>query len=120
MQTCEIMTGVSPMCDPYVWTWRVNLMRISPLSRYIDNLLVHHIPGASLVRCKHPRTHWGYQYQLYGVQDFRKAFAVRLRVMLPLCASHTPCASHVPPCAPRAPHMCLTYPMYRTSERHSR
>ncbi|GAX85989.1 hypothetical protein CEUSTIGMA_g13405.t1 [Chlamydomonas eustigma] len=42
---------------------------------YVDNELVHEIPSASLIRCKHPRTQWGFQYQLYGVQDFRRNFA---------------------------------------------
>ena len=35
------------------------------------------ILGASLIRCKHPRTQHGWQYQLYGVQDFRRTFQER-------------------------------------------
>ena len=45
--------------------------------RFIDNILIHTLTSGSLIRCKHPRSHFGYQYQLYGVQDFRRAFQVR-------------------------------------------
>jgi len=41
---------------------------------FVDNQLVTDIPTASLIRCKHPRTSFGFQYQLYGVQDFRRTF----------------------------------------------
>jgi len=76
-------------------------------TRYINDVFVYHIPSASLVRCKHPRSVIGYQvrvsyslhglfsthtyslidlsqYQLYGVQDFRRAFQVCFKEMLRL------------------------------------
>ncbi len=44
---------------------------------FVDNEMVTEIHNSSLIRCKHPRTQWGYQYQLYGVQDFRKMYQDR-------------------------------------------
>ena len=41
---------------------------------YVDDEYIMEIPAASLVRCKHPRTSAGSQYQLYGVQDFRRRY----------------------------------------------
>ena len=35
---------------------------------WVDGELVVELPGASLIRCVHPRTQFGHQYQLYGVQ----------------------------------------------------
>ncbi|KAG1669209.1 hypothetical protein FOA52_001460 [Chlamydomonas sp. UWO 241] len=40
---------------------------------FVDGTLVLEVDQASIVRCKHTRTIGGFQYQLYGVQDFRRA-----------------------------------------------
>lgn len=41
---------------------------------YVDDEYIMEVPTASLVRCRHPRTAAGWQYQLYGVQDFRRKY----------------------------------------------
>eukprot|EP00798_Chlamydomonas_sp_ICE-L_P021294 gene21294-28225_t len=44
---------------------------------WVDGEFVMELPAASLIRCVHPRTQYGHQYQLYGVQEFRKKYSER-------------------------------------------
>ena len=53
---------------------------------WVDGEFVTEVPNASLIRCVHPRTQFGHQYQLYGVQA---SSARRCRVAEFSCAIST-------------------------------